>query len=260
MTAAAWWIIVLEADRDRRLVAQDGVAQAVADQEDGEADLVTKTRESPVVAGDDRDPLLPLQGPDLPGGPAVRHGLSLFQAVCRVRTGLPGRGITRPIGALRTGATAPAAARCSILGPGVTGAKHRKPAPAREEKRMLIRDARPADAGAVHRLIHQLAAAESFTSPLTPEFVPRCLAHPGYGLLVAEIDAGLAGLLAYLVRPNLLHAGSACLLEELVVDAARRGQGVGSQLVTELVRRMERAGCAEISVAVMPDNEPALRF
>jgi ribosomal protein S18 acetylase RimI-like enzyme len=123
-----------------------------------------------------------------------------------------------------------------------------------------IRDAVEADASEVDRLMHELAASESFVSPLTPAFVAQCLSHAGYGLLLAERGARVVGALAYLVRPNLLHAGPACLLEELVVDASCRGSGIGSLLLEELIRRQAAAGAAEISVAVMPDNQGALRF
>jgi hypothetical protein len=57
----------------------------------------------------------------------------------------------------------------------------------------------------------------------------------------------------------LYHAAPVCLIEELAVDEAMRGRGVGRALVTELLARLATTEC-EVSVAVMPDNTRALQF
>lgn len=77
---------------------------------------------------------------------------------------------------------------------------------------------------------------------------------------MAEQHGGVIGLLSYSLRPDLYHAGEACLIEELVVEASQRGQGVGSALLTELLLRIAAAGCVEVALAVMPDNAPAIKL
>jgi len=41
---------------------------------------------------------------------------------------------------------------------------------------------------------------------------------------------------------------------------ARRGQGVGSALLTKLLSRLTTADCVEVSVAAMPTNTRAIKF
>lgn len=125
---------------------------------------------------------------------------------------------------------------------------------------MNIRAARPADAPAVVHLIQQLAAEGSETSPVTEADVCAYLVYPGCSLLVAESDGQVVGLVSTFVRPSLYHAAPAVLADDLIVSADFRGQGIGGALLDEVLRRAEAAGCAEVSVAVMPDNAGALRF
>ena len=79
-------------------------------------------------------------------------------------------------------------------------------------------------------------------------------------ILLAEQHDQVIGLLSYSLRPDLYHAGQVCLIEELVVEAAQRGQGVGSALLTELLSRLSAAGCVEVALAVMSDNAPAIKL
>jgi ribosomal protein S18 acetylase RimI-like enzyme len=66
--------------------------------------------------------------------------------------------------------------------------------------------------------------------------------------------------MSYSIRPDLFHAGPVCLLEELIVEEAMRGCGVGSVMITELFSCLAPLACAEVSVAVMPDNHRAIKF
>lgn len=56
------------------------------------------------------------------------------------------------------------------------------------------------------------------------------------------------------------HAAGSGLIEELIVSGSARGRGAGSALLADLLRRLAAAGCAEVSVSTMPDNEGAKRF
>jgi ribosomal protein S18 acetylase RimI-like enzyme len=129
---------------------------------------------------------------------------------------------------------------------------------------VLIREADKRDAATIVRLIGELAASSSEHSPITEVYVARYLASPVSTILLAETQGQgqgqIVGLLSYSVRPDLYHAGDSCLVEELIVNEAFRGQGIGSALLTALITRLEAAGCAEVSVAAMPDNVQAIRF
>jgi ribosomal protein S18 acetylase RimI-like enzyme len=123
-----------------------------------------------------------------------------------------------------------------------------------------VRDAHPGDEPHIVRLIRELADTDDEASPITPEYVCGYMTFPGNHVLLAEDGERVIGLLSYSVRPGLYHAGDSALIEELVVHAPERGRGVGSALMTELLRRLEALGCAEVSVSTMPDNTGAQRF
>jgi ribosomal protein S18 acetylase RimI-like enzyme len=123
-----------------------------------------------------------------------------------------------------------------------------------------VRDAHPGDEPHIVRLIRELAGTDDEASPITPEYARGYLAFPGSHVLLAEDEDRVIGLLSYSVRPGLYHAGASALIEELVVHAPERGRGVGSALMTELLRRVAALGCAEVSVATMPDNAGAQRL
>lgn len=125
---------------------------------------------------------------------------------------------------------------------------------------LLIRLANDADAEAIIVLVGQLAGSFGETSPLTIEYVHDYLRRPGCMVLVAERAGQVLGLLSLTMRPNLYHAADCCLIEEFVVDERARGQGIGSALIEEVLRRAAGLGCAEVSVSTMPDNAGALRF
>jgi ribosomal protein S18 acetylase RimI-like enzyme len=126
--------------------------------------------------------------------------------------------------------------------------------------RIRIRDAGKGDHAAVVRLIGELAATSGEQSPITEEYAGRYLSSPVSKILLAEEDGKSVGLLGYSIRPDLYHAGDACLIEELIVREKSRGRGVGSALLTELFSRLTAAGCAEVSLAVMPGNLRAIDF
>jgi ribosomal protein S18 acetylase RimI-like enzyme len=123
-----------------------------------------------------------------------------------------------------------------------------------------VRDAQPGDAPHAVRLIAELARTCGEDSPITERYVNQYLSCSGNGILLAEVEGQVVGLLSYSVRPNLYHAASVGLIEELIVGEDVRGGGVGSALLSEILRLLESMGCAEVSVSTLPDNKDAQRF
>ena len=126
-----------------------------------------------------------------------------------------------------------------------------------------IREARPDDAAQIVRLICE--AEGGADSPLTEAYALHYCANRASHILLAEevgaaIDGAAIGLLSYSTRPDLYHAGECCLVEELIVRADRRNEGVGGALLEAVLQRAAQAGWAEVSVGVMPDNDGAQRF
>ncbi|NLF00319.1 MAG: GNAT family N-acetyltransferase [Anaerolineales bacterium] len=123
-----------------------------------------------------------------------------------------------------------------------------------------VRQAVTQDAHRVVELVQQLAATIGEDSPVSATTVEDFLAYPGSGVLLAEEGGRVVGLLSYSVRPNLYHAANVCLIEDLIVDRAARGRGIGSALVEAMFAHAHACGCAEVSVTTMPDNTVARSF
>lgn len=122
--------------------------------------------------------------------------------------------------------------------------------------KLYIRSADLADAAHIVRLVHQMGP----DSEVTEDYVLHYLSGMDRGVLLACLGEQVAGLLSYSLRADLYHAGNSVLIEELVVDEKHRGQGIGGALMDELLKRMDGSGCRELCLAVMPDNEGAIRF
>jgi ribosomal protein S18 acetylase RimI-like enzyme len=96
-------------------------------------------------------------------------------------------------------------------------------------------------------------------STITEEYVNEYLSSAVSRILLA-VQGQVVGLLSYSIRPDLYHAANSCLIEEIIVQESSRSQGVGSALIAELFSRLEAHRCAEVSLAVMPENTQAIRF
>lgn len=110
------------------------------------------------------------------------------------------------------------------------------------------------------RLIQELAESLGEQSSITVDYTQNYLSFSDRGILLAEQAESIIGLLSYSIRPDLYHAAPTALIEELVVSHAARGQGVASALLQAAEAHLREAGCVEISVSVMPDNQPAIQF
>ena len=123
-----------------------------------------------------------------------------------------------------------------------------------------IRSADGGDASDIVGLIEEMAEGTSDAGKLTPDYVGEYLQTPGCGVLVAESDGGIIGMLSYVVRPDLYHAAVTLYIQEMMVTARRRKEGIGGLLLDEVMRRARALSCAEVSEAVVPDNAGAVRL
>lgn len=123
-----------------------------------------------------------------------------------------------------------------------------------------VRDASLGDKGPIVRLIGELAAEAGDRSAVGEEYVATYLSFPGNRALVAEVQGVVVGVLSYNIRPGLYHAGECCLIDEFVVTQGARGQGAGGALMEGLLDRLRAAGCVEVGVGCLPDNERAIAF
>ena len=119
-----------------------------------------------------------------------------------------------------------------------------------------VRPAFPSDAAQIVHLIHQMGP----DSDLIEEYVLHYLTGTDRGILLAQRGEQVVGLLSYSVRADLYHAGNSVLIEELVVEQGCRGDGIGGSLMNVLLERLPGLDCKELCLAVMPENEGAVRF
>lgn len=123
--------------------------------------------------------------------------------------------------------------------------------------RVSIREANRTDAAEIARLIQH---SVDQGSPLTEDYVCEYLASPQSNILLAEKDEKVAGLLSYSTRPDLWHATLCCFIEEIAVEEAQRGKGIGTALIRYVKEKMKKAGCAEIVLIVDKENVAAQRL
>ena len=122
---------------------------------------------------------------------------------------------------------------------------------------MIIRDARPADIPAVHRLIGQLADA-----PDEAEFrnrFERVSATSDHRIIVAEVDCEVVGVLHVFERPALEKPCEA-VVQALVVDGDRRSTGIGEALMREAEAWAGSRRLASTALYTRIDRDKARRF
>jgi ribosomal protein S18 acetylase RimI-like enzyme len=95
--------------------------------------------------------------------------------------------------------------------------------------------------------------------PPTPEHLQRVAESPANTLLVARDDQGaLVGTLTLTIF--LTPGGTVGWIEDVVVDEAARGQGIGEALVKEGVRRAREGGARQIDLHSGNHRAAAIRL
>lgn len=114
---------------------------------------------------------------------------------------------------------------------------------------IVIRPATIADLPGVLSLYAQPDMDNGSILPLDEAEVifARMCAYPDYTLMVAVEDGAIVGSLALLIMDNLAHIGAkSAVVEDVVVDAARHGGGVGTALMRDAMARAERKRCYKL--------------
>ena len=125
---------------------------------------------------------------------------------------------------------------------------------------------RPAEAGDLNellRLFEQLNAENVRTETVAhaPDVLAAIIAQPDRHLMVAIIGGEVVGTADLLVAANLTHAARPwALIENIVVDEANRGRGVGATLLGALVEIARAAGCYRIVLTSDKDRQDAHEF
>lgn len=87
------------------------------------------------------------------------------------------------------------------------------------------------------------------------------LHHPEVGqLLVARREGRVLGMVNLLYTFSTALGAPVAVLEDLVVDPAARGQGLGQRLLDGAIAHARRHGCKRITLLTDADNQPAQRL
>lgn len=108
---------------------------------------------------------------------------------------------------------------------------------------------------AFERLIPQLSSSNP---PPTREFLADLVASQASTLLVAEEDDKILGSLTLVVFA--IPTGIRAWIEDVVVDDAARGMGVGAALNSEALDRARHAGATTVDLTSRPSREAANRL
>jgi ribosomal protein S18 acetylase RimI-like enzyme len=127
-----------------------------------------------------------------------------------------------------------------------------------------IRKARLADLESLTRLLGQLfeQEAEFHADPALQKAGLRRLLKPKApaGVFVAEARGQVLGMVSLLLITSTALGKPVALLEDLVVDAAWRGQGLGSALLDHALSQAYQLGLGRVTLLTDPGNRRAQKL
>lgn len=129
---------------------------------------------------------------------------------------------------------------------------------------MAIRVAVAGDEGEILRMIRALAVYEREPDAVkaTEASIRIALFDPGATVhaFIAEADGRAVGLALWFLNYSTWTGSHGIYLEDLYLDEAARGRGVGRALLGAVAREARARGCARIDWAVLDWNVTAQRF
>jgi GNAT superfamily N-acetyltransferase len=126
-----------------------------------------------------------------------------------------------------------------------------------------IRDAADGDLPAVLRLLAEsgIDGGSSFTLDEARVHLARLRSYPGFHLLVAVVDAEIAGTYSLVIVGKLGKRGApSAIVEDVAVAPARQGRGIGSAMMEHALEACRKAGCYKLALSSNLKREGAHRF
>ena len=105
------------------------------------------------------------------------------------------------------------------------------------------------------RLLPQLSRS---AEPLDTAAIDTLVAWPGNTVLVALLDGEIVGTLTLVMFP--IPTGTRAWIEDVVVDEATRGGGVGAALIQEAARLARANGARTVDLTSRPARAAANRL
>ena len=127
-----------------------------------------------------------------------------------------------------------------------------------------IRPAVPADAAVIHGLVRSLARYEKLEHKVeaTEADIAAALFGPAPRVFcdIAEADGAVAGFALWYYSFSTFVGRHGIYLEDLYVEPALRGRGLGKALIAHLARRCVAEELGRFEWSVLDWNEPAIQF
>jgi len=129
-----------------------------------------------------------------------------------------------------------------------------------------IRAATAADVPLILGFIRGLATYEKLLDEVeaTPETLATTLfpaaGRPAAECILADADGTPAGFALFFASYSTFLAKPGLYLEDLFVEPAHRGRGVGRALLLHLARLANERGCGRMEWSVLDWNQPAIEF
>jgi len=129
---------------------------------------------------------------------------------------------------------------------------------------LLIRRARPDEAGLVLSLVRELAEYEKLLHEVeaTETMIADALfsASPRLFCDIAEWDRDVAGFAVWFVNFSTFSGRSGIYLEDLFVRPSLRGKGIGKALLSHLAKECVTNGWSRLQWSVLDWNTPSIEF
>lgn len=129
---------------------------------------------------------------------------------------------------------------------------------------VIIRPARPGEAGLVLRFIRKLAEYEKLAHEVdaTEALVEAALFGPSPKAFcdIAEFEGGPAGFALWFYSFSTFRGRHGIWLEDLFVEPTFRGHGIGKRLLQRLAARCREEGLTRLEWWVLDWNAPSIEF
>jgi ribosomal protein S18 acetylase RimI-like enzyme len=125
----------------------------------------------------------------------------------------------------------------------------------------------PACADDINAICELLAALFSQEAEFTADHenqqraVSEIIASPAKGhILMLKRDATVLGMVSLLYLPSTALGGRVAILEDMIIDAHYRRQGLGTELLQATIAFARREGCQRVTLLTDGNNQAAQSF
>jgi len=127
---------------------------------------------------------------------------------------------------------------------------------------LLLRDVTLDDAGLIAGFVHALAVYEKLEheAKATESDFRTALQQGHIGALIAERDGTPVGFALWYFTFSTFVGRRGLYLEDIFVEPAHRGAGIGRAIFRDLARRAVALGCGRMEWSVLDWNTPAVNF